>query len=144
MQHFDPKTTTDKEIIDTFKQLKKLHKKYELLPMYHDAMGGKLHSVHGMHKDGMIRSIMQYLVDDIGEFDVDALTMAVTTVTITRFPECPEPISTISVEEKRDELRQQLIGDGYPETIAEHMVTGLTDDDLTQLMDISTAKKETS
>ena len=107
-------------------------------------MGGKLHSVHGMHKDGMIRAIMETLVEAIGEFDVDDRTMAVKTVTITRFPECPEPISTISVEDKRDELRQQLIGDGYSETIAEHMVTGLTDEDLTQLMDISTAEKETS
>ena len=88
---FNPKTTTDADIKARFIELKGMHKKYELLPMYEWACGGEIYTVKGMHKDGMILQILGKELNDIGEFEIDGLTMAPSTLTINRFKECPDP-----------------------------------------------------
>ena len=88
---FNPKTTTDADIKARFIELKGMHKKYELLPMYEWACGGAMYAVKGMHKDGMILQILGKELNDIGEFEIDGLTMAPSTLTINRFKECPDP-----------------------------------------------------
>ena len=90
----DPATTTDADIKARFIELKAMHKKYELTPMYEQACGGATYAVKGMHKDGMVLQILGKEIDDIGEFNIDGKTLAPSTLTINRFKECPDP-STI-------------------------------------------------
>jgi hypothetical protein len=87
----DPATTTDADIKARFIELKAMHKKYELLPMYEQACGGAMYAVKGQNKDGMILRILGEAIGEIGEFDIDGQTMAPSTLTINRFKECPDP-----------------------------------------------------
>ena len=87
----DPATTTDADIKDYLITLKKMHKKYELTPMYQQACGGEMYAVKGQNKDGMILRILGEAIGEIGEFDIDGQTMAPSTLTINRFKECPDP-----------------------------------------------------
>ena len=85
----NPEHTTDTNIREFLEELQNTPKR-DLRFAYSESVGGDQHVVGGATKEMMIRRIVGYAIQKIGEYEDDG-KMDPASLVINRFSDCPEP-----------------------------------------------------
>ena len=112
---FDPNTATDADIKDFLIQLQRTPKR-DLKAAYQRAVGGEEYTVKGVLKETMVRQILGHALNDIGDFEIDGMTMAPNSLVINRF-EVPKMDSTQAIREAIEIIRNGIDDDSL---VADH------------------------